>query len=331
MNVLVTGANSFLGTHVIKMLLGRKIAVRAMMRPGAVHHLPPEQHLSIFRGCLTSVDDLQEAVNGCTHVIHLAADTSQGHRRHEDYLPVNVRATLNLFNASSEAHCSRFVFVSSANTIGYGTLEQPGDEGKEPSPLFRRSGYASSKMIAEQLLLEAAAGTSTGLVIVNPTFLLGPEDHNPHSGRIFKLILNRHICFYPRGGKNFIDVRDAAGSVIMALSEGKCGERYLLGGTNLSYRDFFHSVASHNRRWPLFVVLPDTLLLAAGAIGSLLRILGLRTALDLNNARILTIRNYHNNHKSTRDLGLRCRAINFTIEDYLRWKNRTSESPSLQE
>jgi dihydroflavonol-4-reductase len=319
MKVLITGANGFLSGHLIKELVDCGYSVRAMMRSGAKAPAITGLNVEVFYGNITNKSDIEKAVSGCDVVIHAAADTSQSHLTIEDYYPANVDATVNIVNSMFTNKCKRLIFVSSANTIGFGTLLKPGNESTPISQLFLKSGYAKSKLIAQNLVLDAIKNKIIDGVIVNPTFMIGPMDYNPHSGRIFKMILNKRIAFYPPGGKNFVDVRIAAKGIVNAITKGKSGECYLISGENISFRDFFHMTRKISKQKTKLIAVPGLLLKIFGVIGSGLRSLGVKTELNYTNANILCINNYYENKKAIDFLELYCTKINNTISDYLNW------------
>jgi len=319
MKVLVTGGNGFLSGHLVHELLRCGYTVRAMMRPGVKAPALTGLDIEMIYGNITSKSDVQAAVRGCDVVIHAAADTSQSHRQLRDYYPVNVEATEQIINAASAEGCRRMIFVSTANTMGFGTIQKPGNENTPVSPVFLKSGYAKSKILAQELVMEAVKNKKIDAVIVNPTFMIGPMDYNPHSGRIFKMLLEKKIAFYPPGGKNFVDVRDAAGGIVNAISKGKSGECYLISGENLSFYDFFLKVKSLSGQTTVLIPVPSPLLTLFGFIGSILRISGISSELNLTNARILCIGNYFDNSKAVRHLCLQCSGIDKTISDSLKW------------
>lgn len=321
MKVLVTGANGFLSGHIIRELLKRGHSVRAMMRAGAKAPALKGLDIDLFYGKITNETDIENAVDGCEIVIHAAADTSQSHRKAEDYFPVNVQATANIIEAMTRSGCKRLIFVSSANTMGFGTIENPGNESTPASPLVLKSGYAKSKFMAQKLVLEAVKNQDLDAVVVNPTFMVGPFDYNPHSGRIFKMILNKKLAFYPPGGKNFVDVRDAASGIVNAITDGKSGECYLIAGENLSFHDFFQKIKQLTKQSSKLVPIPVLLLKLAGIFGSICQYFGINAELTFTNACMLSANNYFDNNKAVRYLGLSCSGMDKTITDYLKWLN----------
>lgn len=320
MKVLVTGGNSFLAGHIIRELLCRNCQVRTMVRTQTQVPALSGLEVEIIRGNLTVESDLLTAVNNCDAVIHVAADTSQKHRKTSDYFPVNVMATAKLIEMMKVAGCRKLVFVSSANTIGYGSVELPGNEEKIMSGLFIKSGYAKSKDIAEQLVLQAGKNHDLDISIVNPSFMIGPQDFNPNSGKIFSMILGKRVIFYPPGGKNFVDVRDVARGTAQALSMNVKSERYLLTGTNMSYKDFFRLVLTISNQRSMLVPVPAVIIILAGMLGSFLRMTGLTVALSYTNARILCINNYYSNKKAVSEIDYKTRSIQQTLSDYLNWR-----------
>lgn len=319
MKVLITGANGFLSGHIIKELLNCGYSVRAMMRLGVKAPAITGLNVEVFYGNITNKSDVEKAVCGCDVVIHAAADTSQSHRAFQDYYPVNVEATVNVVNSMYSNNCKKLIFVSSANTMGFGTLLNPGNEATPISQLFLKSGYAKSKLIAQNLVLEAMKNNIIDGVIVNPTFIIGPIDYNPHSGRIFKMILNKRIAFYPPGGKNFVDVREAAKGIVNAITKGKSGECYLISGENISFYDFFLKTSKLSKQNTKLIAVPGLLLKILGLIGSGLRYLGINAELNYTNANILCVNNYYENKKAVDFLDLSYLDINNTINDYLNW------------
>jgi len=319
MRVLVTGANGFLSGHIVHELLRRRYTVRAMMRSGAKAPALPGLNIETVYGNITNKAEVSSAVKGCDYVIHAAADTNQWYRKTRDYYPVNVDATVNIVEAVHDENCKRLIFVSTANTMGFGTILNPGNESTNASPLFLKSGYAKSKLLAQESVLEAAINRKIDAVVVNPTFMIGPVDYNPHSGRIFKMILNKRFVICPPGGKNFVDVRDAAKGIVNAITKGNSGECYLLAGENLSFHDFFFKVKIIAKQKATLISLPAHVFTIFGLFGSLFQYLGNRTELSYTNARILCTGNYFDNSKAVLNLGLSCTGMDKTISDYLNW------------
>jgi dihydroflavonol-4-reductase len=317
MKVLVTGANGFLAANVVRELLARNFEVRGLVRKNADTRSLQGVLFEIFYGNITDPDDVDKAVSGCDVVIHAAADTSQRYSNAAPLLKVNVEATRLLVEASKKHSVQRFIFISTGNTIDFGTKENPGHEGNPLGKLFQKSGYALSKLEAEELILNEVKNNGFDAVIVNPTFMIGPFDAKPSSGRIFKMMYPNRVVFIPKGGKNFTPVKDVSVAICNAISMGKPGERYLLAGENLSYREFLKIVRKGKKTIPILI--PDCLLISFGAFCSLLRFLGIHAELSLNNARILASNDYYTGEKAVRELNMPQTPIHIAVSEAVRW------------
>ena len=317
MKILVTGANGFLAANIVRELLARKCEVRGMVRKRADLRSLSGITIDMFYGNITRSEDVDAAVSGCDVVIHAAADTSQRYSTADPLRKVNVEATRLLVEASKKYGIRRFIFVSSGNTIDYGSLENPGHEGNGLGILFRTSGYALSKLEAENLILDEVNKNGLNAVIVNPNFMIGPYDAKPSSGRILQMMYPKRIVFIPKGGKNFTPVKDAAVAICNAIDKGRAGERYLLGGANLSYKQFLRIVRAGKRTIP--VVMPDWLLISIGAMASVMRFFGIHTELSLNNARILCADDYYTSAKAIEELQMPQTPIQSAVEEAIQW------------
>lgn len=293
---LVTGANGLLGTSVVLELLGREYHVKALVRDKKKFIEYTHPNLELVTGDLRDRNSIQRAAMDCHYLVHTAADTSQKHLKLSDYDPVNTLGTKNILDVCREHKIKRLVYIGTANTFGYGTRDNPGNENSPAKAPFTRCLYALSKMKVQEMVdKEAADGLD--VVTVSPTFIIGPYDQKPGSGRIICMALNRGIVFYPPGGKNFVHAGDVARGVANALESGTAGEKYLMANENLTYREFFRIVSRLTGNHPVMIPLPRLLLIALGLAGELIRLLGISTELTLNNMKILCVRNYYTNQK----------------------------------
>lgn len=317
MTVLVTGANGLLATNTIIALLSRGYRVKGLVRDARKFMLPLHDNLELAVGDIMDTASLKRAVSGCDGIIHCAATTDQNLLHYEDYHRINVTGTDNIIEAAISHGLKKIVYVSTANTFGYGTLQQPGDENIAIREPFKSAWYAKSKLQGERRVLTAQ--NRIEVTVVNPTFMLGAYDGKPSSGAIIRMGYRKRLIFHPPGGKNFVNVEDAAHGVVSALEHGKNGAAYLLAGENLSYREFFGKLARQTDTRPFFITLPKPLLLTLGYIGNLARAVGIRTALSSTNMRILCVKNYYSNNKAQKELGITFRPIEAGIDDAVKW------------
>jgi dihydroflavonol-4-reductase len=317
MKVLITGANGFLASNVIRELLSRGLEVRGMIRENCNKKSIQGLNIKLVHGNIVNYSDVRSAVKGCDVVIHAAADTSQ---LFSDPLPlfaVNVNGTHNVIKAVKEFNVKLLIFVSTANTININNKAII--PGKDISRYYKKSGYALSKLKAEQLILNETNAGNLNAVIVNPTFMIGAFDAKPSSGRIFMHFLKSKIVFYPRGGKNFIDVKCAATAICNAIEYGQIGNKYVLSGVNLSYKEFLDSLDKVEKTRSFNMMIPSVLLIAAGLIGSLLRKVGFKIELNYYNARILSMQETISGEKAEKELFMPRTNMNYAIQDAVTW------------
>lgn len=284
MKVLITGANGFLASNIIRELISRGIEVRGMLRENCNEKSLQGLSIELVRGNIVNYSDVLTAATGCNVIIHVAADTSQFYSDPMPLFPVNVNGTLNVIKAAKDLAIQRLIFVSTANTIGL----EPDQIQNRLRALYTKSGYALSKLRAEKLILNETKAGRLNAVIVNPTFMIGAFDAKPSSGRILTHFLKHKIAFYPPGGKNFIDVKCAATAICNAIEMGLSGNKYVLAGVNLSFKEFLYLLDKIEHKQFIKIKIPSFVLEAAGLIGSLIRLLGFKFELNYYNARILS-------------------------------------------
>ncbi|WP_353183753.1 NAD-dependent epimerase/dehydratase family protein [Parapedobacter lycopersici] len=317
MNVLVTGANGLLATNIIVQLLAQDYGVTGLIRDPRKFLLPAHPKLQLIPGDITDSACVMRVAANCDYIIHCAASTSQNLLRYADYSLINVTGTEHIIQAAIANGIKRVVYVGTANTFGYGSLTTPGDETLPPREPFASAWYAKSKLEGQYVAMSATGNIE--VVVVSPTFMLGPYDSKPSSGAIIRMGYGKRVVFHPPGGKNFVHVDDVARGTVEALTAGKSGEAYLLAGENLSYRQFFSLLAQQTNQRTLLVCLPKLLLIGIGYIGDLLRTIGIKTALSSTNMKILCVHNYYTNRKAREELHISFRPVAQAIDDAVDW------------
>lgn len=237
MNVLVTGATGFIGAAVCRALLERGYAVRAFHRASSSLRLLEGLPVEHAVGDLTQPESVQAAMRGTAAVIHCAAWV--GFNDMGRLYSVNVEGTRTVVQAALLTGVRRLVYTSSVTALGLppvGTRVLLDEQHTwSHAPEFFPYGY--SKYLAE---LEVQKGVMQGLegVIVNPSLVLGGGDIYRQSSSIVRQFANRRVSVAVTGGINVVHVADVAAGLAAALERGVNGERYILGGSNLSYREF---------------------------------------------------------------------------------------------
>lgn len=311
MNLFLTGITALLGTNLAIDLLEKGYRVKALLRDRSKYKGPNHQNLELIQGNLT--DDLSPFLSDCEMVIHAAAETGQHLIHYADYRTVNCDASRKLMEAAVSSKVKRFIFVSTTNTLGFGSLKKLGNEQKKMKFPVSASFYAKSKMEAENCLLSYIDRME--VIIINPGFMIGAYDSKPSSGRIILMGMNRKIVFYPCGGRSFVHVKDVSQGIIQCLEKGKSGEKYLLVNENLTYLQFFQKLNALTSQKPVMIKIPKTILIALGYGGDFLRLLGIKTSISSVNMRILCIENFYSNHKSVEELGMKYRPVDTAIRE----------------
>nr|WP_315035590.1 NAD-dependent epimerase/dehydratase family protein [uncultured Chryseobacterium sp.] len=313
--VFVTGATGLLGTNVIIKLLKDGYFVIAMVRKKSGYLGEKNENLKLIEGDLSS--DISLSLKDIDYCIHMAAETRQNLLQYEEYKKTNYSMVVNVFNQAEICGVKRFLFISSANTLGYGSPESPGDEENPQYYPFTDSFYALTKLEAENYILKHRKNMK--VVILNPTFMIGAYDHKPSSGKIIFWAWKKKLIFFPKGGKNFVHVEDAAHGIVKAIEKGKDGGKYLLANENLNYKEFFRKINTITTQKPVMIPIPNIILNILGWIGDGLRKLNIKTSLCTPHMKALQIHNYYSNQKSVTDLGVQYQPVDKAIEDAVQY------------
>ncbi|MGZ6212736.1 MAG: hopanoid-associated sugar epimerase [Candidatus Binataceae bacterium] len=230
---LVTGANGFVGCYVVRALLARGTPVRAMVRKGADLRALEGLSCEFAWGDLRDAAAVEQATRGCDEVYHVAADYRLWVLDPAPMYASNVEGTRNVLAAAHRAKVRRVVHTSTVGAIGI----PHGESGREDTPVSLGDmvgPYKRSKFLAEQEALKAAR-EGVPVVIVNPSTPIGAHDYKPTpTGRIIVDFLNRRMPAFMDTGLNLVDVEDAAAGHLLAAERGVVGEKYILGGENLT-------------------------------------------------------------------------------------------------
>lgn len=260
MTVLVTGANGFLGRHLVAELLRRHYRVRALVRPAGRagnSALPPlsARPVECWEGDISQPATVAGAADGCEAIIHAAALARVNPARDPAVWAANYNGTETMLKLARRAGVARFVYVGTANVFGFGPLTCPGDETRPFAGQRYGLDYMDSKRAATELVQRAAIVENLPAVLVHPTFMLGPGDAKPTSNALLLELYRGRLPGYPAGGKNYVHVADVAVATINALTRGRIGESYILGNRNLSYQQAFQLIANtlncRPPRWPI--------------------------------------------------------------------------------
>ena len=281
---LVTGPTGFLGRHLVTALRASGHEVVALCRGDApeIAALGAEVH----RGDVLDAASVRAAAAGCEALFHCAGKVSRRPEDAEVLYKVHVEGTKTTLDACRVAGVRRVVLASTSGVVA--VSEDPRDvrdeKAEAPMALLSRWPYYRSKLYAERAALERS-GPGFEVVSVNPTLLLGPGDDRGSSTGDVVSFLEKKIPVIPAGGMSFVDARDAAEALILALDRGRPGERYLISAANLTVEAFFARLSRISGVSGPRLRTPRSLLLARAGV-SLLERLGKHLPIDASIDRI---------------------------------------------
>ena len=243
MRLFVTGATGFVGSHVAQQAAERGADLMCLARPSSnLTHLP--KAATVVQGDLRRPQTFASALRGCDALVHVAADYRLWVPDPAEMYQANVEGTRELLRMAREAGVGRVVYTSSVATMGFKTDGTVVDEETPVSEADMIGHYKRSKWLAEQEAM-AAAQAGQAVVILNPTTPIGPRDTKPTpTGRIVVDFLNGNFPAYVDTGLNLVDVREIAAAHLTALERGRFGERYILGGENLTLKQILDRLAA---------------------------------------------------------------------------------------
>lgn len=262
MRAFVTGGTGFIGGALVRHLLEAGHTVRALVRPGADTRQLDGLALEQVQGDLGDRESLRRGMVGCGWVFHVAALYSYWGHRWDDFYQTNVEGTRRVLEIAGEEGVERIVHTSSIAALGVHEDRTPATE-ETPSSLDDRIGpYQRSKFLAEQVALDLAC-QGLPVVIVNPSTPVGVGDHKPTpTGQIVVDFLNGRMSGYVDTGLNIADVEDVATGHLLAAERGRVGERYILGGENLTLKQVLDLLAEVSGRPPVRLRFPHWVAMA---------------------------------------------------------------------
>lgn len=320
MKTVITGASGFVGAAVARRLVAVGHQVRAMVRPTSNRANLEGLGLEVVVGDLRDRASLDAALADQEALFHVAADYRMWTPKPQELIDSNVAGTANIMDAASAAGVRRIVYCSSVAALGYGVNGVPTDE-LTPSTLGEKIGlYKRSKFLAEAEVLKRV---TDGLpaVIVNPSAPMGPRDIKPTpTGRIVVEAAKGKMPAYVDTGLNVVHVDDVAEGHLLAFEHGKIGEKYILGGENLTLLELLTMIAEETGGRPPLFCMPHALTLPIGYLAEAwCRAFGGEPIATVDAARMARHRMFYSSEKAKRELGYAPRPAREAVRDSLRW------------
>ena len=316
----VTGATGFVGAAVARALLTDGWQVRALARAGSDRRNFAGLALETVTGDLRDRQSLLKGLAGCDTLFHVAADYRLWAPDPADLYAINVEGTRNILEAAAQAGVERIVHTSSVATLRLHADAAPSDEGDVAALSDMIGHYKRSKFLGEAVAREwAAAGHH--VVIVNPSTPVGPRDVKPTpTGRIVLDAAAGRMPAYVDTGLNIAHVDDIARGHLLALERGRSGERYILGGENLSLKDILAAVAGIVGRRPPRISLPHGAVLPIAHVAeAFARLTGGSTNITVEGVRMARKKMYFSSARAERELGYAHRPPQAAFEDAVQW------------
>ena len=324
-SIVITGATGYIGSQIVFALLSRlsggsrlRVIARNSSDCSFLEGLP----VDIVRADIMDSLALLEAFRGADTVFHCAGLISYTRNTRNALYETNVVGTRNVINASIYNNVRRLVLTSSIAAIGASEDGSPANESTTFQEWQRRNGYMEAKHLAE---LEGLRGVAEGLevVMVNPGVVIGVDCRNSaslsSSNEVLRLIYQGKLPFFPAGGTGFVDVRDVADAHLAAWKKGRSGERYVVVGSNLTFRELVARIgtlagSSSGRSF----LVPDGIGLLAGFGGELWSMLSSRPSfISLESIRIASRLLSYTSTRSEQELGLSYRELAETLKTIL--------------
>jgi len=324
MKICITGGSGFLASNIIRELLDRKHEVVAFVRTGESISTIENLGIEIKYGDILDYSSVLQAIEGCDAVIHAAAITSLYPYRCANQKKVNIDGTLNVMNAALEKKIKRVVHIGTANSFGYGTKENPGNEDLPYAYGRFKLDYTDTKYEAQLKVLELVHSKGLPAVIINPTFMFGPYCSKMGSAQMLVAIKERKTPCFTNGGRNFVYVKDVAVAAVNALDSGKPGSCYIAGNENATYREIFGRMAKIAGVPAPKICIPGMFAILYGSVISFAgKLFGFEPLITYRTAQLSTIYNYYSSKRAIQELHLPQTPVDQAIREAYDWLKTT--------
>jgi dihydroflavonol-4-reductase len=321
MKAFVTGATGCVGSHVAQVLAEQGADLRLLVRTGSDPKNIQQLNADRVIGDLCDPESIDRAMAGCDVVFHVAADYRLWVRDPAQMYRANVEGTRTILQAARKNRVRRVVYTSSVATMGFTVKNNPVDESSPVSLENMIGHYKRSKYMAEEVAL-AAGRDGIDVVVVNPSTPVGERDIKPTpTGRIVVDFLKKKFPAYVDTGLNMVDVRECARGHLAALEKGRSGERYILGGENLTLKQILDKLAAITGLPSPRVRLPYAVALASGVVDTVVTGVVLRREprVTLDAVRMGRKKMFVSSAKAERELGWKPVPVDAALRRAVQW------------
>ncbi|RXK61475.1 NAD-dependent epimerase/dehydratase family protein [Lacibacter luteus] len=332
MRILITGATGLLGSNLVRLLVERGYSVGVFIHTRSytktLQNLPIKKHF----GDILDPESVEAAVQEYNVVIHAAAITEFWPSRSKKIREVNIEGTRNVVEAVKKFNIQRLIYIGSGSSVN-----APDDhpEKYELSFIGAKYGldYVDSKYIALRYVLEKARQDGLPALAILPTFMIGPYDSLPSSGKLILALAKRKLKFYSGGGRNFVHVRDVATAIANSIEKGRVGKYYVAGNENMTYSEFFEKVTNIVGVQPPQYKLSDRVIQLAGFLSGLSsELMGNKPILSYPTAKIACDKLYVDCNDTIEELDMPQTPIETAITECYDWLNKNEhliQSPTF--
>ncbi|MEW6455413.1 MAG: NAD-dependent epimerase/dehydratase family protein [Acidobacteriota bacterium] len=320
MKVLVLGASGFIGSHIARELLKENFNVRVLIRKTSNIETIKGLNLEIYYGDLFDRDSITAALKNCNFLIHSAGHYPKFSLKMREELEIARIQIRNVLDAALSSKIEKMIYTSSLSTLGKG--EKRGSIINENHPYNLQNVRSTYHRIKYTMEKEVFEYTRKGLpaVVLNPTFCIGEYDFKPPEYCIISRIVNKQVPAYIQGEMNAVDVKDVARGHVLALKQGRIGERYILGNKNMTTKEFLFLVSQLAGVKPPKIKIPYRISLLAGYLSETVAfLLKKRPFIPLSGIYLNRFSSYMNSSKAIKELGFPQSPLEDAIKRAIKW------------
>jgi nucleoside-diphosphate-sugar epimerase len=319
--ILITGATGFLGKHLVQQFKDAADSTRLRVLCRGLSPWENDSAVEVVHGDIVNREHVERAAEGVSEIYHLAGVVSRESKDQDLLYETHIEGTRNVCEAALKHRVEKVLVVSSSGTVAVSRTPDVHDETSGyKNDVVCEWPYYLSKIFAEKLALDYHSRTGLNVVVVNPSLLLGIGDDRNSSTRDVALFLLGEIKVIPKGGLNFVDVRDVAHGLTLAMRSGKPGGRYLMGNVNWTFRQLIEKVAEISGKKPPTMEPPvEFSLWGARALRVIYRLLGKKVQLDEASIKMSACYWYCDSTRARTEIGFQTRdpeeTLKETVED----------------
>ena len=320
MKVFISGADGFLGSNLARELLKRNHEVVAFVKEGDDPKTIKALEVDIRYGDLLDAASIEAAMKGCDAVVHTAASTGIWPYRSDIQKKINVDGTKNMVAASKANKISRYIHIGTANSFGFGSKENPGNETLPYASGIYGMDYMDTKYEAHQYVLKEVRENNFPAIVITPTFMFGPYPARLGSAKMVVSVYQKKVNGYTKGGRNYIAVKDVCVAIANGLTQGRIGESYIAGNRNLNYKEIFTLIAGVVGVKPPKLAFPGFIAKTVGWVNTVLaRTFNFEPVISTSMAQMALDEHYYSPEKARKELGLPQSSLEDAVRESFEW------------